>query len=189
MAEKNIVGALLIGIIIGILLLPFMELLLNRHGEDDVADDLEALENGMEELENLVTELNDTLAKSHEENQLIYSELAEWVQYEEQIMTEITDLPLLERKDKPTREELQCYTILTTDANHETPSLDALILEWEVGGNSPGYQSRRGESSRHRQYWEPIARSAKSEPVFLPHCSWFVPLTRLCFCSSSPCSS
>ena len=128
----------MIGIIIGTLLLPFMEQLLNRHGEDDVADDLEALDDGMEELENLVTELNDTLAKSHEENQLIYSELAEWVQYEEQIMTEITDLPLLERKKKPTREELQCYTILTTDASHETPTLDALILEWEDKLNTLG---------------------------------------------------
>ncbi len=139
MVGKSIVGALVIGMLIGALLLAFAEGLLSRFfAKDDVADDLETLEDGMDELDDLLTELNDTLAESHQESQLLHSELGEWVRYEEGIIAKIIGLPLLERKKQPTREELHCYNILTASQSHDTSSLDAVILEWEDKLNTLG---------------------------------------------------
>jgi hypothetical protein len=131
MVRKTTVGALAIGMLIGVILFALTEELFNGSGKHDVADDLGTLEDGIEYLEDLVAELNDTLAESHQQNRFVHSEVLEWVEYEEQIIAKIAGLPLLEKRNEPTREELNCYAILAAGQKRPAPSLDAVILGWE----------------------------------------------------------
>lgn len=137
MVQKNTVGMLIIGMIIGAALFalvqePLYQLLgTGREGDkEDITGILESLETKLNELDDNITLLNDTLTKSDQDAKLVYLNLRKGFEKQQEVMVTISDLPLIEMKAEPTREELACYKTLLASQD-DLPLLDSAIREWE----------------------------------------------------------